>query len=95
MPIIACFAMILVNSGLAVGSIIWLILMQELVPEDVLGRVSSIDLPGAYGLWPVEFALAGLVSDNFSPTWVFIGAGIANLILYSVALCKRTIWQVQ
>jgi len=95
MPFIACIGMVLVNLGLAIGSIIWITLMQELVPEDKLGRVSSIDQLGAYGLWPVGFAIAGLVADHFSPSLVFIGAGILNLALYGAALCKRDIRRVE
>ncbi|OLE34309.1 MAG: hypothetical protein AUG45_04875 [Ktedonobacter sp. 13_1_20CM_3_54_15] len=50
-PVVACLAMVLVKFGQAVYQILWLTVMQEIVPDDRLGRVSSIDQLGGYGLW--------------------------------------------
>jgi MFS family permease len=94
-PVIACLAMVVVNFGLAVYQILWLTVMQEIVPEDKLGRVSSIDQLGGYGLWPVGFALAGVIADYISPSWVFIGAGIVNVGLYSIGLSVRAVRELQ
>ena len=69
--------------------------MQEIVPDDRLGRVSSIDQLGGYGLWPVGFVLAGVIADHISASWVFIGAGILNAGLYGFGLCARSVRQVQ
>jgi MFS family permease len=94
-PVVACLAMVLVNFGLAVYQILWLTVMQEIVPDDKLGRVSSIDQLGGYGLWPVGFALAGVIADYISPSWVFIGAGIVNVGLYSIGLSVRAVRQLR
>jgi MFS family permease len=94
-PVVACLAMVLVNFGLAVYQILWLTVMQEIVPDDRLGRVSSIDQLGGYGLWPVGFSLAGVIADYLRPSWVFIGAGVLNAGLYSLGLCARAIRQLQ
>ena len=94
-PGVACFAMVLVNFGLAVYQILWLTVIQEIVPDDRLGRVSSIDQLGGYGLWPVGFVLAGVIADYVSPGWVFVGAGILNAGLYSLGLCVRAIRQLR
>ncbi len=69
--------------------------MQEIVPDDRLGRVSSIDQLGGYGLWPVGFALAGVIADYIGPSWVFIGAGIVNAGLYSLGLSIRAVRQLR
>ena len=94
-PLIACLAMVFVNFGLAIYQILWLTVMQEIVPDDRLGRVSSIDQLGGYGLWPVGFVLAGVIADHISASWVFIGAGILNAGLYGFGLCARSVRQVQ
>ena len=94
-PEVACLAMVVVNFGLAVYQILWLTVMQEIVPDDRLGRVSSIDQLGGYGLWPVGFALAGVIADYISPSWVFIGAGIVNTLLYSLGLSVRAVRQLR
>ncbi len=94
-PVVACLAMVVVNFGLAVYQILWLTVMQEIVPDDRLGRVSSIDQLGGYGLWPVGFALAGVITDYISPSWVFIGAGIVNTGLYTLGLSVRAVRQLR
>ena len=94
-PVVACLAMVIVNFGLAVYQILWLTVMQEIVPDDKLGRVSSIDQLGGYGLWPVGFALAGMIADYISPSWVFIGAGILNVGLYSIGLSVRAVRELR
>ena len=94
-PVVACLAMVLVKFGQAVYQILWLTVMQEIVPDDKLGRVSSIDQLGGYGLWPVGFALAGVIADYVSPSWVFIGAGIVNVGLYSVGLSVRAVRELR
>jgi len=94
-PVVACLAMVVVNFGLAVYQILWLTVMQEIVPDDKLGRVSSIDQLGGYGLWPVGFALAGVIADYISPSWVFIGAGIVNIGLYGLGLSVRAVRELR
>ena len=94
-PVVACLAMVVVNFGLAVYQILWLTVMQEIVPDDKLGRVSSIDQLGGYGLWPVGFAVAGVIADYISPSWVFIGAGIVNVGLYSIGLSVRAVRELK
>jgi len=73
---------------------IWVTLLHELVPNDQLGRVASIDLLGSFCLQPIGFAVAGLVADQISPVWVFVGAGTLNLLLYSTPLCLGSIRRV-
>src|SRR6266702_1600819 len=94
-PMVACLAMVVVNFVLSVYQILWLTVMQEIVPDDRLGRVSSIDQLGGYGLWPVGFVLAGVIADHISPSWVFIGAGILNMGLYSIGLCAHAVRRLQ
>lgn len=67
--------------------VIWVTMMQEMVPADKLGRVTSIDILGAKCLTPVGYALGGLVTDRVGPGWVFIAAGALNVMLNVVALC--------
>ena len=45
-----------------VGQIIWITLLQTLVPRELLGRVSSLDWLVSIGLVPVSFALTGPVA---------------------------------
>lgn len=65
--------------------------MTELVPNDMLRRVSSIDLLGSLGLLPTGYALAGVLTDQVGPAWVFVAGGAMNLTLYLIPLFMRQI----
>ena len=41
------------------GTIVWITMMQRLVPRRLLGRVSSLDWMVSIGLVPLSFALTG------------------------------------
>ena len=93
--IAACVAMAFLFFGITVQEVLWVTVMQETVPDDKLGRVSSINQLAGYGLWPVGFLLTGVIADQVSPIWVFIGSGTITAVLYSSALCMRAIRRVQ
>jgi len=94
-PIVALVAGGLFGLGGGTFQTIWVTLLHELVPNEKLGRVASIDLLGSFCLQPVGFAAAGLLADTVGPAWVFIGAGAINLALYSLPLFMRGIRAVR
>jgi MFS family permease len=85
-PALALGAGMLYGVGGGTFQTIWVTLLHELVPNEKLGRVASIDLLGSFCLQPVGFAVAGFVADSAGPSWVFVGAGTINLVLYSLPL---------
>ena len=50
------------QAGFMLGSVIWTTMLQQLVPRELLGRVSSLDWLMSIGLVPVSYALTGPVS---------------------------------
>jgi MFS family permease len=62
-------------------ALIWTNTLQEMVPQEKLGRVSSIDALGSFVLMPVGFALAGLMTDRIGPALVFVIGGSATVAL--------------
>jgi len=64
-----------------VGSIIWTTLLQQLVPRELLGRVSSLDWLVSTGLVPASFALTGPVAGAIGPANTLIGAGLLGSVL--------------
>jgi DHA3 family tetracycline resistance protein-like MFS transporter len=91
----ACLGMASFSLGSTIHQIMWMTYLQEKVPDDKLGRVSSIDLLGNYGLWPLGFLLAGVLGDNVSPTLIFIIAGALGVGLYGAGLFSRRIRQLR
>ena len=70
------------------GQVTWTTMLQQLVPRDLLGRVSSLDWFVSVGLVPVSYALTGPAADAFGagPTMV-AGAllgGVLTLVLLFV-----------
>lgn len=69
-----------------VGQIIWVTLLQTLVPRVLLGRVSSLDWLVSTGLVPVSFALTGPVAGAIGPERTMIGAGLLGAVMMGALL---------
>lgn len=93
-PAAASVAMLLVECGIGVFGILWLTLLQERVPKDKLGRISSIEMLGSYSLLPVGYLTIGILADHFSPDRAFLIGGMINVILIVGGLCFRDIRQL-
>ncbi len=77
--------------GLAIGNLIWVNTLQELVPKEKLGRVSSIDAIGSFALMPVGFGVAGWLTDRIGPPLVFVFGGGVTAALAAIPLLHRDI----
>jgi MFS family permease len=94
-PVVAIIASALVGCGLAIFMIIWGTLQQEKVPNDILGRVSSITQLGIVSALPGGLVLAGLLADHVGPAKVFAIGGILVVVSAALALCFRDIRQLE
>jgi DHA3 family tetracycline resistance protein-like MFS transporter len=66
-------------------ALVWTNTLQEMVPPDMLGRVSSIDALGSFVLMPVGYALAGMLTDKIGPVQVFVIGGSSTIALVALA----------
>jgi DHA3 family tetracycline resistance protein-like MFS transporter len=74
---------LMVVRGLAFSGfgLIWTNLVQELVPGELLGRVTSVDYLGSFGLLPIGYALSGWAIDAFGVQAVLVaGGGLTALV---------------
>lgn len=97
LPIALAFIFVaaLVNgAALEVGGLIWTNTLQELVPAEQLGRVSSIDSLGTFVLMPVGFAMAGWATDRVGPARVCVAGGALTIVLAAVGLLQRSVRMV-
>ncbi|MGH2495502.1 MAG: MFS transporter [Ktedonobacteraceae bacterium] len=94
-PVVAIIASSLVGCGLAIFMIIWGTLQQEKVPNDMLGRVSSITQLGIVSALPAGLVLAGLLADHIGPASVFAIGGILVIVPAALALCFRAIRRME
>ena len=63
------------------GTIVWATTKGRLVPERLLGRVSSFDWFISIGLVPVSFAVTGPVAGVFGARATLVGAGVLGGIV--------------
>lgn len=68
------------------GQIIWTTMLQQLVPRELLGRVSSLDWLVSVGLVPVSFALTGPAAAAFGPETTLVLAGAIGAVLMGALL---------
>ncbi len=91
-PLGAVYAAALVRGFcFSMNDLIWVNTLQELVPRERLGRVSSIDLLGTWAFVPVGFALAGWAADQFGPPRVFVVGGLVTVGLVLLGLLHPAI----
>ncbi|HEX6655777.1 MAG TPA: MFS transporter [Candidatus Limnocylindria bacterium] len=73
-------------AGFEVGSIIWVTLLQTLVPRRLLGRVTSLDWLVSAGLVPVSYALTGPVAGSLGASSTLIWGGLVGAFFMGVLL---------
>jgi DHA3 family tetracycline resistance protein-like MFS transporter len=68
------------QASFMLGQVIWTTMLQQLVPRELLGRVSSLDWLMSIGLVPVSYALTGPVSGVLGPDLTLIVAGLLGSV---------------
>lgn len=84
-------ASFVVGAALNVFNLIWTNTLQEMVPHELLGRVSSIDYLGSFVLLPIGFGFAGWATDWFGASNVLIVGGALTALLALVGLAQPSI----
>lgn len=84
-------AALLVGAAFAVPNLIFITTLQELIPGNVLGRVTSIATLGSFALIPVGSGLVGWATDHLGAPTIFILSGILTALLAALALMHPAI----
>ncbi|MBI3162374.1 MAG: MFS transporter [Chloroflexi bacterium] len=74
-------AALLNGAALEIDGLIWTNIMQEKVPPEKMGRVSSVDSVGSFVLLPIGFAFTGWLIDAVGVSAVFIAAGVVTAVV--------------
>jgi MFS family permease len=75
-----------INAVMELSQVIWTTMLQQLVPRQMLGRVSSVDWMMSIGLVPLSFALTGPVSNVIGPGPTMVIGGLVGAALMFVLL---------
>jgi MFS family permease len=79
------------GTAMAIFGMIWTNLLQDKVPNEKLGRVSSIDMLGSFALLPIGYGLTGWLTDLVGPAAVFAIGGAASMLLAVLGLIHPAI----
>ncbi len=95
-PLVLILLMAFVNgAGLETFSLIWVNTLQEMVPPEKLGRVSSIDWLGSFALLPIGLGLTGWAVEQWGAAAVCgIGGGM-TMALSALALLHPQIRRLE
>jgi MFS family permease len=74
-------ACVLVNGLEAAGTVAWATTKQRLVPDGMLGRVSSVDWFVSTALLPLSYALAAPVAHVVGVRHTLLGAGLLGAVV--------------
>jgi DHA3 family tetracycline resistance protein-like MFS transporter len=92
LPLWALLLAALVNGfAMQAGQLAWTHLLQEKIPNEQLGRVSSIDQTGSFILMPVGLVVAGWATEVLGPALVFILGGGFSILMAISALLHPTV----
>ncbi len=89
--LLAVLAMAMMGFGSAFFNTIWFVIIQERVPREKLGRVSSVDTLGSVGLMPLAQGVGGLLIDSLGPASMCVLSGVFCLITNVAPLFVRDI----
>ena len=79
------------GASISIFTLIWVNLLQDLVPRELLGRVVSIDNLGSYAFLPLSYGISGWATDRFGAAMVFVIGGAATAVLPALGLTHRAV----
>ncbi len=84
--IVGVGAMAWVGASLTVFGVVWETTVQTQIPEEMLGRVFSLDMLGSFALLPVGFVLTGFLAEHFGTSPLILVYGLATVFLALIGL---------
>jgi MFS family permease len=90
-PAVALTAGALDGAGIGVFEVIWVTVLQEMIPSEKLGRVTSVDFVGSFLFQPLGLAAIGFLTDAAPTPWIFFACGALSLLLNASGFLVRGI----
>jgi MFS family permease len=85
------FAMVVTGFGYSLFGVLWMSALQRSVPDELLGRVLSVEMLGTFALAPVGLALAPVAIELLGNTSVLVGALVILLLSTVLPLFLRDV----
>jgi MFS family permease len=87
--VLACLASVVGGVGNGIESITLITAVQALVPDEFMGRVSTLMESVVAGAMGIGFAIGGVITDVFDPRVAYVASGVA--VLLCVPLVTRAV----
>ncbi len=87
-------AIFIEGAAISALGLTWMNSLQEFVPADLLGRVSSIDQLVSSALLPLGYGLAGIAADRLGAPPVFVLGGAISALVIALGLLHPAIRRV-
>jgi MFS family permease len=84
-------AMFIEGLFLTIFDLSWSTSLQQYIPVEKLGRVSSIDQLGSYIVYPLSYGLTGLLVDRFGASQDLLWGGVFAAVVVSLGLLSRSV----
>jgi hypothetical protein len=84
--------MIVIGANDSLCNLVWDNSLYEVVAEDKLGRVCSLDELGSTICLPIGYAVSGILADHFSPALVFLVGGGATIVCALLGLVHPKVY---
>lgn len=85
-PLLTAAAGFLCGFLFELGTVYWVTLLQELVPERLLGRVRALDFLVSYALLPAGYAIVGPLADAWGSTRVLLVGSVVGGAVWFIGL---------
>ena len=76
---------------LSTGEIVWQTMLQRRVPNELLGRVASVDWFASAALVPISFVFTGPIAGAVGAANTVLGAGLIGGALMAALIALPTI----
>ena len=94
LPVVMLAAMAIFGLSDTALALAWMHALQEYIPGEQLGRVSSLDQLGSYLLSPLSYLLMGSLTDHWGAGPTLIWGGLAAAAIFAAGLLSRSVRQL-
>ncbi len=84
-------AVVATGFGYSVFGVLWMSALQQTIPDELLGRVLSVEMLGTFALAPFGLALAPLAIERLGERPVLVGAFVVLMVSTIVPLLQRDV----
>lgn len=86
--------MLVAGAANSITNILLLTAVQQTMPRHLLGRIMGLLMFGSFGIYPVSAALAGVLSNHFGPTILFLFGGLLLGLVMLFGITQKALRQL-